>query len=219
MTEVEWNDCKKIGMMYRWLRHRASDRKLRLFGCACCRRLWQLIPAPESRECVEVSERFADGLTGLDALRETRDRAKAVIEPARISYYRARYGSPREAQAAKAAWMVATAATKTPFGESALEISLALPKESRAQCELIREIFGNPFRPVTINPGWLSWSDNTVRRLAEAIYDERALDRLPILADALEEAGCADAALLDHCRGPGPHVRGCWVVDLLLGKS
>jgi hypothetical protein len=63
------------------------------------------------------------------------------------------------------------------------------------------------------------WNESTVTELAQAIYTDRAFDRLPILADALEEAGCTDAAILEHCRGPGPHVRGCWVVDLLLGKE
>jgi hypothetical protein len=83
--------------------------------------------------------------------------------------------------------------------------------------ELIREIFGNPFRPVTIDPAWLVRNDGIVVRLARAIYDERRFLDLPMLADALEAAGCADAAILDHCRAPMEHTRGCWVVDALLG--
>jgi hypothetical protein len=85
--------------------------------------------------------------------------------------------------------------------------------------DLIREVLDNPFRPVQIERAWLSWNNDTVPKLAQTLYDERAFDRLPILADALEEAGCTDIAILEHCRGPGPHVRGCWVVDVLLGKS
>jgi hypothetical protein len=84
---------------------------------------------------------------------------------------------------------------------------------------LCRCIFKNPFRPASLDPGWLAWNDGTVVKLARSIYEERAFDRLPILADALEEAGCTDADMLAHCRGPGPHVRGCWVVDTLLGKG
>jgi hypothetical protein len=91
--------------------------------------------------------------------------------------------------------------------------------ERKVQCALLRDIFGNPFRPAAFNPAWRAWRDGTLTHLAQAIYDDRAFDRLPILADALEEAGCADRGLLDHCRGPGPHVRGCWAVDLVLGKS
>ena len=81
---------------------------------------------------------------------------------------------------------------------------------------IFREVFGNPFRPVTTDPSWLT---ETVVSLATGIYAERAFDRMPILADALEEAGCDHTDILTHCRGDGPHVRGCWVVDLLLGKE
>ena len=92
--------------------------------------------------------------------------------------------------------------------------------ESRkTHCCMLRCIFGNPFRPVTINPAWLTWNDGTVQKVAQGIYVERAFDRLPILADALEEAGCTSQEILNHCRQPGEHVRGCWVVDLVLGKE
>ena len=88
--------------------------------------------------------------------------------------------------------------------------------ELREQCHLVRCMFGNPFRPPTLTRAWLS---STVVSLAQTVQDERAFDRLPILANALEDAGCCDANILGHCRGPGPHVRGCWVVDLLLAKN
>jgi hypothetical protein len=84
------------------------------------------------------------------------------------------------------------------------------------QARFLRDIFGNPFRTVAIDPSWLT---STVVSLAEGIYTDRAFDRLTILADALQDAGCDDPDILDHCRGPGPHVRGCWVVDLVLGKG
>ena len=88
-----------------------------------------------------------------------------------------------------------------------------------ALADLIRDIFGNPFRPVTIDPGWLTWNHATVPAIARHVYDDRAFHDLPILADALEDAGCTNGDLLAHCRGPGPHVRGCWAVELLLGKT
>ena len=88
--------------------------------------------------------------------------------------------------------------------------------EWSAIADRLRDIFGNPFRPVAVDPTWLT---STAVALARGIYDDRAFDRLPILADALQDAGCENADVLDHCRGPGPHVRGCWVVDLVLGKS
>jgi hypothetical protein len=83
-------------------------------------------------------------------------------------------------------------------------------------CELIRDVFANPFRAVALDSGWRT---PKVTALAQAIYDERSFDRLPVLADALEEAGCHDADILNHCRRPGPHARGCWVVDLILGRQ
>jgi hypothetical protein len=85
---------------------------------------------------------------------------------------------------------------------------------------LLRDIFGNPFHSqATLPLTLLAWNDRTVPRLAQSIYDKRNFALLPILADALEDASCTDRAILDHCRGPGPHVRGCWAVDLLLGKQ
>jgi hypothetical protein len=88
--------------------------------------------------------------------------------------------------------------------------------ERRAQAHLLRDIMGNPYRRVTIDPAWLT---PDVLMLAQAAYGERAFDRIPILGDALEVAGCVDIAILAHCREPAEHVRGCWVVDVLLGKS
>jgi hypothetical protein len=101
-------------------------------------------------------------------------------------------------------------------------------EERRSQCRLLHDIFGPlPFRPLPpLAPRVLAWNGGTIPRLAQAAYDERALpagtldtDRLAVLADALEGAGCADADILGHLRGPVPHVRGCFVLDFLLGKS
>jgi hypothetical protein len=93
--------------------------------------------------------------------------------------------------------------------------------QRRAHCALLRELFGPvPFRAIKLDPSWLRWYDGTVRRVAQGIYDERAFDRLPILADALLDAGCDNEDMLAHCREQGAlHARGCWVIDLLLGKS
>jgi hypothetical protein len=94
--------------------------------------------------------------------------------------------------------------------------SMARKLEERAQVTLLREIFGNPFRPVTF---FSEWRTSTAVALAQQMYDTRDFSAMPILADALQDAGCDNADILDHCRGPGPHVRGCWVVDLVLGKD
>ena len=92
----------------------------------------------------------------------------------------------------------------------------ALKPSAPEQANLVREVIGNPFRPVTLEPRWLS---STVLDLARTIYDERVYERMPILADALLDAGCDSEEIINHCQGAAPHVRGCWVVDLLLGKE
>jgi hypothetical protein len=89
-------------------------------------------------------------------------------------------------------------------------------REQAAHADLLRDIFGNPFRPVTFHSSWLT---PTVLDLAKSIYDERAFDRMPILADALEDAGCNNPDILDHCRQPAEHAGGCWCLDLILGKE
>jgi hypothetical protein len=94
----------------------------------------------------------------------------------------------------------------------------AKQRERQVQADLLREVFGNPFRPVAIDPAWLRWNDGTVPRLARVIYDEGIFETLPVLADALEDAGCIDVALLQHCRSGATHVRGCWAVDAILEK-
>jgi hypothetical protein len=110
----------------------------------------------------------------------------------------------------------AVAAAPKAAAYDAPDKELAWKAESRVQAILLRDVFGNPFRPVAFDPGWrLPYPV----ALAETIYDHRAFARMPELADALDGTGCTDADLLAHCKGHGPHVRGCWVVDLVLGKK
>jgi hypothetical protein len=86
----------------------------------------------------------------------------------------------------------------------------------RTLAVLLRDIFGNPFRPVTFSP---SWRTDTALSFAQQMYESRDFGAMPILTDALQDAGCDNEDILGHCRGDGPHVRGCWVVDLVLGKE
>jgi hypothetical protein len=88
--------------------------------------------------------------------------------------------------------------------------------ERIGQAQLFRDIFGNPFRPATFSP---EWRTDTVLALARQMYEARDFGAMPILADALQDAGCDNVDILAHCRGSGPHVRGCWIVDLVLGKE
>jgi hypothetical protein len=191
----------------------ASARKLRLFACACCRRIWRLLTDERSRQAVEAAEQWADGLLGPKELKVVQKAAAAAARKhfSGADYYATQAAS--EVATPRKEWVVHTAwCCRYALGGKRLE-------EERVQCDLLRDIFGIPWRPVSVDPSWLVCQDGAVRRLAQSIYDERVFDRLPILADALEDAGCDSADLLAHCRGPGPHVRGCWVIDALLGKQ
>jgi hypothetical protein len=210
---------------------RAGKRRLRLFGCACVRRVWEWLTDERSRYAVEVSERFADGEAGRDGLARAEEAATTALNRIRSHYPRDPDGAPLRPrhvrEAAQAAVHVASRHTQTAaeacFNVWRAEMA-ARPtrptlqersEEMRPLCDFLRDVFGNPFRPPRLRPAWLAWNDRTIPILAQSIYAERAYDRLPILADALEDAGCAQGELLLHLRGPGPHVRGCWAVDLL----
>jgi hypothetical protein len=225
MTEAEWLACTDLQKRTPLLGISSiSDRKGRLFACAFCRRHWHLLPDEQSRQAIDVAEGFAEGGVGERELQAAHKAAMLVAESV----------DPPEPTARTLATLipwVAQQATHPVFGwlgtravSEAVRIALIRGgvAEERAQEVMMRlflDVYGNPCRPVAVEPAWLTRNCGTVLKLAQAIYEERAFDRLPILADALEDAGCDNADLLAHCRGPGPHVRGCWVVDLLLGKS
>jgi hypothetical protein len=208
---------------------RGSDRKLRLFACACYHRIRHLLPDPVARWGVEVAERYADGLATAadrdwaevrvrepsDALeprwRVSRDAERAMLMPTHEALALALIVLWPQAQ--KAAYYASSNASLA--AEAMADSGKARQTEEHAQCGLLRDIFGN-LRPVALDPAWRT---SDVVQLARGIYDDRAFDRMPILADALMDAGCTSDDVLSHCRGSGPHVRGCWVVDLLLGKS
>jgi hypothetical protein len=108
--------------------------------------------------------------------------------------------------------------TREEVFEQGPEALLEDYERRRAQADILRDLFGNPFRPVSVDPAWLAWQGGAVRSLAQAIHDDQAFHLLPVLADALEDAGCAERQLLEHCRQPGVHVPGCWVLERLRDK-
>jgi len=215
MTEWEWVKIEAPWGMIGFLRGQPSDRKLRLFACACCRRLWHLLANHQCRRAVEVSERFADGLASRAELAEAYVAAKESEGPITLGSHRrsASYFAAVSCASETEDWFPKTADCTqllSPYREDA----------RRDQISFLHDILGPlPFRPVTLNPAWLTWNGGAIPMLAQSIYDERAFDRMPALADALVEAGCTNKDVLTHCRGGGNHVRGCWVVDLLLGKG
>jgi hypothetical protein len=201
MTEAEWLACADPLRMLTFLEGRASERKLRLFAVACCRRVWHRLGDKRSQIAVETAEKYADGRANETELSSVR---AAVWQGPKL--WPTPWACTHEV-AHKAAWFAC---------QNAARIAGQVGEADR-QVSVLRDIFGNPFRPVSLDAEWLT---STVVALATGIYAERAFDRMPILADALQDAGCTNEDVLAHCRDTSlTHVRGCWVVDLVLGKE
>jgi hypothetical protein len=227
-------------------RVQGGRRRLRLFCCTCCRQVWPLLGDERSRRAVEVSEQFADGLIRKVELRAAEEQARAVYTAARdrleealqnypvwaletrplvlhAAVASAAEGAAAPSVSARTAQLVSEfVATATAYcdlsGAGPQELEQKTREASAEHCRLLRDVFGNPFRPVPFDPVWLERNDGAARKLASVIYDERTFEQMPILGDALEEAGCPDESVLTHCRSGGPHARGCWVLDLLAGR-
>jgi hypothetical protein len=206
MTEQDWQTSSDPQAMLDFLqkREKASERKLRLFAVACSRRMWDWIDVL-GRTAVDAAENFANGLASPEELRASRlacqgAGGQAAWYAAATNPVIAAHNAARSAQAG--------VANNAQLGSEAAELV--------AQAKLLREIFGDPFRPLSVDPSWLTLH---VVELAQTIYDDRGFDKIPALADALEEAGCDHQEILAHCRGLKSHVRGCWLLDLILGKE
>ena len=216
MTEVEWLACEDLAPLLGFLRLAATDtRRLRLLACGCCRQVWATLGDARLRKAVRKLEAFAEDPSDARLLRDAYNTANAVYHET----YAGR-GGP-----SAAACTVLSATCPDPFGslfgnlDAALHESRGmLPGDSkRLEAGLVRDVFGNPFRPVDFSPAWRT---DTAVAIAQGMYESRDFGAMPILADALQDAECDNAAVLGHCRDPhGVHVRGCWVVDLVLGKE
>jgi hypothetical protein len=222
MSDAVWLTCTDPTEMLRLLKGKASDRRLRLLAVACCRHIWHLLSDRRSQNALDVAERFADGMATDDERHPAEVASKAATE----DLYRAGHGD-------YAALAVANAVSAD--GSAAINASAAAFTAAQAadddddpasdtkwndervwQARVLRDIFGNFIHPVALDPVWLT---PRIIELAQRIYDERIFDQMPSLANALEATGCDDPVILNHCRGSLPHVRGCWIVDAILGKS
>jgi hypothetical protein len=220
MDEHDWLACEDPDRMLKFLGKKYSPRKLRLFAVACCRcqEVWHTLGNAGQR-AVEMAERYADGQARQIEVDE-------AGEAASLAYLGGQPGSHAPGfwvtrwNAFKAACDTSAYAAAEGIGTvenlKAWEFSFAAARAKH--CDLLRDIAGNPFRSATLASVVLTWQDGTVVRIAQSIYESNRFGDLPILADALEDAGCSDADILNHCRGEGEHVRGCWVIDLLTGR-
>jgi hypothetical protein len=202
MTEPEWLSTVEPTLMLDFVKGQASDRKLRLYAVAACRAAWELFPNDQCREAINLAEQFADGTIGWRELWAARE----AISDSRESI--------RKKKSAGVTWEMGVFWAR--LATEVATIPVIVPQNMPGSCCFLRDIFANPFRSVAIDPSWLT---STVVALASGIYQDKAFDRLPILADALQDAGCNNEDVLNHCLSKGPHVRGCWVVDLVLGKT
>jgi hypothetical protein len=247
MTELEWLTCSEPGPMIHFLRDRTamhhtrwqgwvpvrqwrtSKRKLRLFACACCRRVAERMPDSAALAVVEVAEAHADDRCDFSAV----EQALALADRAEQARQRVRTGLAQgtEKEAAFQALRclvnqdLESVITAVHFAFHAMRCSTILMTargsfEGPAQASLLREIVGNPFHPPRLDPAWLEWDGGIVQHIARGIQETGAFEDMPILADALADAGCRDEAILAHCRNDGSrHAPGCWVIDLLTGRE
>jgi hypothetical protein len=201
-----------------------SQRRARLFGVGCCRLIWHLLTKPWLRRTVEQSERYADGVGTEENLIKARERVyKFWAELPEEHPLKNPAGAAMSVAEAIASWVATLTFEETGYARWRKRGALKGDLDFREEAVVFRDLIGNPFRPVVFNS---AWRNPVVLALAQAAYDERTLpagtldpERLAVLADALEDAGCDNTQILKHLRSPGPHMRGCWPVDLLLDKS
>jgi hypothetical protein len=228
MTEQEWETENDPSVMVKAIPAH-HKRKLRLFLCAKGRELWRHM-TPAAKRAIERAEQFADGEGTRDTLELMHDGVGVWTETFKQRLFAAIRGDWAEAtaRASLIATAIAWAATSDLTG-TAMFVYSALAGDAlgeveadtaRRHCGILRDLFGPLlFREVRIDPAWVTWNGGAVRNIAAAVYEDRAFDRMPILADALEDAGCDTAEILAHCRSGGTHYRGCWVIDLLTGRD
>jgi hypothetical protein len=214
---------------------KASHRKLRLFAAACCRLFWDTCNIDVTRTAIETIERYADNQATDSELSRARSAAHSAAWRAcwysqnrpsstenalERQYYSERLRRPTD-EVLRRFYFVAFMANITPrLVADEMPMLRSDRLLVRSGLPLLRDIFRNPFHTVSpIQSDLYVWNGGTIHAVATAIYNDRASDRLPLLADALEDAGCTDAEILGHLRSPGPHVRGCWPVDWILRKE
>lgn len=228
--DFDWSNCVDPARLLEYARDGASERKLRLFAVACCRRIADRLGTGLGPSLLDLAEWYADGLVTDAERRAIRTRARQMfrdqgaaeaasstnwVKEATYAMFatsaRNAWGAVRTAQDGVVECLVCRAG-----GPQGCNVAKVRTAELARQSGLARDIFIDPVRPVNFNRHWRSAD---VLGLAEGIYQDRAFDRLPILADALMDAGCDHEEVLGHCRSGGRHARGCWVVDLMLGKK
>jgi hypothetical protein len=206
--------------MLRHLRpQRRWDRQVGLFLVACCRQVQHQIPAPDLPQILAAAERYSEGLIKPATMARRLSRFPEFKYPMGGSVWTALWCLLNRRYDYHPGRIVHALTFEERRGKRRGKAEAIAKTAEGWLCDLLRDVVGNPFRPRPAHdPAWLAVNGGIVRRLATNAYEDRTFSEFPILADALEDAGCADAALLEHLHGPGPHVRGCWALDVVLGK-
>jgi hypothetical protein len=232
VDESAWHIGSRLFEMPALVDGRISDRKRRLFAIACLQRFAHLLTDPRSRRALEMAERYAEGLASDDERQQAEDiafEAHAEMREGRLSGGTLVPWTWTGEQLMRASALAVSCGLY--YAEDAADYArrslggpgagwLAEQAEEATQCRLLGDIVGPlPAWGLLIDPVWPAANDGAVAMLARVVYQGQTFDDLPILADALEDAGCAEQMILEHLRGRGPHVRGCWVVDRLLARE
>ena len=231
ITPEQWYTSRNPAAMLALVPN-ADERLFRLFACACCRRMWSSLASPESREAVRVGESLADGLAGEedrrvaeraaqlakalrnhDATADAAEAAAAVLR-GKVTYSANKCSTCVSRGQAILAWGEPLLAVDSMWEENDPHIAA----EIAIHADIVRDIFGDPFAPLpVVDRRWLSWNEGAIPRLCAEIYEARNFDRMQTLAAHLRAAGCGDRRIVEHC-GLTEHYRGCWLIDVLLGR-
>jgi hypothetical protein len=224
-SESAWFKSKTPISLFQTLKGKKMPRQRRLIAVEACLPWIAEMQDRKSRQAVEVADRFLNGVASADELEQAFLSAQKIAEKRIEECHRATENKAERWNAWRLCYAAQLCATRSGSDEAALEIlkrtTRMRPEADEAEnvklCELIRDIVGNPFRPVPkLDPVWLSWNESVIGKLARSMYETRQFKDMPILGDALEEAGCDDEQVLTHCRSTAEHVRGCWVIDWVL---
>jgi hypothetical protein len=213
-SETEWLTGTDPQELLYGLPDRICPRKFRLIALACCQRMSHRLTHELSQEAVVMAEQNAEGMVSDDELRNLSQRFRFEYNQ-RLAASGRNWNSMNTSDL-DAAYEMTFKIFPASVVSRVVEAAKNQTEERAVLCGLIRCVVGNPYAPAPVYPPRVS---STVNALAQAIYNDRAFQRMGVLADALEDAGCTDTDILNHCQGPGPHFRGCWVLDLLLAKA
>jgi hypothetical protein len=228
MTESEWHRSDDVRAMLAFVEPSATDRRLRLFVLACCRRLWGDSTDQRTRVALEFAEHLVSGPEAMTSRMITVPAGEAVLECGASEYLGGirLFGTSDERvsllkETGLEAAVVALGCSQGIHSRTPVLVAVFADSglDAGEQAALLRDVVPVPFGPLHFPAHWRTANDGAAGRVASEIERDGAFEGLPVLADALMDAGCDCREILDHLQAPGPHVRGCWALDAVLGNG